>query len=440
MELDLLAGLCSYIDSSPTAWQAVESSRLLLDAAGAKRLDERSPWRLEPGLQYYVIRNGSALVAFRAGLRPPAEEGFAIAGAHSDSPALKIRLGKHLSGRGMDRVAVEPYGSPIVSTWFDRPLGLAGRLVVKEGSADVVRLFCSKGPMAVIPNLAIHLNRELNKGFEYNFQGHLPALFASRGAGVTGADELDNPAFLKLVAHEAGVESDALVAADLFLVEPGPVSAIGDDLINGPRLDNLLGCHAVLEAFLASTPCAHGQFAVLFDSEEIGSRTRMGGDSAFLRDMLGRVAALQGTGTEGFYRALAGSFLVSVDVAQAWHPGWPEKFDEAFAPLLNGGPAIKANANFRYATDAMTEARFRSLCEGAKLPCQTYMSRADIAPGSTIGPLSSALTGIATVDVGSPLLSMHSIRETAGTRDHLPMVQALRAQLDSPPALLPSRD
>ncbi|MEI6387456.1 MAG: M18 family aminopeptidase [Spirochaetota bacterium] len=433
MEHELLARLCSYIDSSPTAWQAVETSRLLLEAAGATRLDERSAWRLEPGLQYYAIRNGSALAAFRVGLRPCAEEGFAIAAAHSDSPALKVRLGKPLSGHGMERVAVELYGSPIVSTWFDRPLGIAGRLVVKKGSGHSSRLFRSAGPLAVIPNLAIHLNRELNKGFEYNAQGHLPALFASRGAGVTGTTELEHPAFLRLIADEAGVGADAIISADLFLVEPGPVASIGDDLINGPRLDNLLGCHAVLKAFLAATPRAHGQFAFLFDSEEIGSRTRMGGDSAFLRDILGRVAVLQGAGTEGFYRALAGSFMVSVDVAQAWHPGWPEKFDEAFAPLLNGGPAIKANANYRYATDATTEARFRSICESHDLPCQTYMSRADIAPGSTIGPMSSALTGIATVDVGSPLLSMHSIRETAGTRDHSLMAQALQGHLDSSP-------
>jgi aspartyl aminopeptidase len=173
--------------------------------------------------------------------------------------------------------------------------------------------------------------------------------------------------------------------------------------------------------------------AAFFDSEEIGSRTRMGADSSFLRDSLARVATLQGASREGFHRALASSFSVSVDVSQAWHPGWPEKFDEGFAPLLNGGPAVKANANFRYATDAETEVRFRRYCEEAGVPCQKFMTRADMTPGSTIGPMSAALSGIATVDVGSPLLSMHSLRETAGTRDHAMMTAALARHFAASP-------
>ncbi|HUX37886.1 MAG TPA: M18 family aminopeptidase [Rectinemataceae bacterium] len=447
--------LRDFIDASPTAWQAVDSIAARLSAAGGTRLDEREPWKLEPGLLYWVERSGSGLIAFKPGLRSPAEEGFAVAGAHTDSPGLKLRLEKRLGARGMERCAIEVYGSPILSTWLDRPLAVAGRLVLKGEGGLSTRLVSIDRPVGIVPNLAIHLNRDVNKGYEYNAQTQLPVLIASdpgRGGGgvavlpgasgkasgeaidgLAGAGSRDPESFgdesasaiVKILGSELDVEPTSIVSADLFFVDAQKTSLIGSDLINGYRLDNLLGCHAVLEALVGSKNAAHGQVAAFFDSEEIGSRTRMGADSSFLRDILARITSLSGSTTEGFHRALASSFSVSVDVAQAWHPGWPEKFDETFSPLLNGGPAVKVNANHRYATDALSEARFRGFCETAGVPCQKFQTRADMSPGSTIGPISAALSGMATVDVGSPLLSMHSLRETAGTRDQAMMTAAL---------------
>jgi Aspartyl aminopeptidase len=434
----------SFVEASPTAFHAVESMSRILELSGARRLVERDEWRLEPGAAYFVERSGSALIAFRTGTRPPQEAGFALAGAHTDSPALKARLEKPLSGKGMERVAVEIYGGPIVSSWLDRPLGLAGRVSLKTETGGIEsRLVRITRPVGVVPDLAIHLNKEVNKGFEYNAQGQLPVLVAALGDGALASSGASGSAVERpvswaqgLVAGELGAAPEAILGTDLFFFDAqGPV-VFGpeSELVNGHRLDDLLGCHAVLEAFLGSPSGPHGQIAFFMDDEEVGSRTARGADSAFLRDTLGRICCLSGCGTQDFYRALASSFCVSVDVAQGFHPSYPDKYDDFFAPLLNGGPAVKANASFRYATDAETEARFRLLCAEAGVPCQKLMSRADMAPGSTIGPMSSALTGIPTVDVGEPLLSMHAMRETAGVRDHAAMVAALGALYSSGPA------
>jgi aspartyl aminopeptidase len=432
-----LKRLCDFLDASPTAFHAVDSMAAALLSQGAIRLDERSAWRLEPGAMYFVERGLSSLVAFRPGFRSPAETGFAIAGAHTDSPALKARIEKRLSSKGAERVAVEVYGVPILSTWLDRPLSLAGRLTVRVGSGQESRvesrLVNLARPLGVVPNLAIHLNREVNKGFEYNAQGHLPVLVSAIGmegdsAAAAEGQESTGPSWaLRLAAGEIGVEPSEILGADLFFVDAQKACLMGEreELVNGHRLDDLSGCHAILEAFLDSAPAAHGQVACFVDNEEIGSKTRQGADSSLLRDLLGRICSLSVSGPQDFYRALASSFLVSVDVAQAWHPSYAEKYDEHYSPLLNGGPAVKSSANYKYATDAATEARFRLLCEGAGVSCQKYMTRADMVPGTTIGTMSSALTGVSTVDVGAPLLSMHSIRETMGARDHESMIAVL---------------
>jgi aspartyl aminopeptidase len=444
MNDSLIKRLCDFVDASPTAYHAVDAMAATLAARGARRLSERGAWNLEPGSLYFVERSGSALIAFRPGLAQPAEAGFALAGAHTDSPALKARLEKSLSGKGMERVAVEVYGGAILSSWMDRPLGLAGRVVVRGASgAPESRLVNLARPVGVVPNLAIHLNRDINKGFEYNAQNHLPVLVAAEGevASETGA-AASTPWALALIGRELGVAPDSILGADLFFVDAQRLCLFGaaDELVNGPRLDDLVGCHAVLEAFLDASPCAHGQIACFLDNEEVGSRTVQGADSSFLRDVLGRICALSGCGTQDFYRALASSFCVSVDVAQAFNPSYSEKYDDRYSPILNGGPALKANANYRYATDAESEARFRILCAGVGVTCQKYMSRADIAPGTTIGPLGSSLTGIRTVDVGAPLLSMHAIRETVGARDHEAMVAALGALFRHGPAVGGSGD
>ena len=341
----------------------------------------------------------------------------------------------------MARAAVEIYGGPIVSTWLDRPLSLAGRVALRGAAGVENRMVNFARPVGIIPNLAIHLNRDVNKGFEYNVQNHLPVLLSSKGEealAVSPATQASGPAptaIARLVADELGVDAADILGADLYFVEAQKTSVFGSEgeLVNGYRLDDLTGCHAILEAFLQSAPSPHGQVACFLDHEEIGSRSIQGADSSFIRDLLGRIAALQGTTTEGFYRALASSFSVSVDVAQALHPSYQEKYDERFAPLLNGGPAVKVNANMKYATDAESEGRFRLYCAAASVPYQKFMSRADMAPGSTIGPLSASLTGIRTVDIGAPLLSMHSIRETVGSRDHEAMVSVLARHFATKP-------
>ncbi len=448
--------LCDFIDASPTAFHATDSIATDLESRGARFLDERSDWKLEPGALYFTRRAGSSLIAFRPGLEPPAAAGFAVAGAHTDSPGLKARLGKSLSGKGLERVPVEVYGNPIISTWMDRPLSLAGRVVLRSPGSSAAsyagtvnrtetRLVKLARPIGVIPNLAIHLNREINKGFEYNAQGQLPVLVAALPTiGLTPSETdgvkaggSETSWLHRLISRELGVDPGAILGADLFFVDAQKVCLMGteEELVNGYRLDDLLGCHAVLEGFLASEAGSHTQVACFLDNEEVGSRTAQGADSAFLRDVLSRINALSvspsfsytlsESETENFYRALASSFNISVDVAQAFHPSYAEKFDEGFVPVLNGGPAIKANANFKYATDAASEAAFRLLCEESGVTYQKFMSRADMVPGSTIGPMSASLTGILTVDIGHPLLSMHSARETAGVRDHEGMVAVL---------------
>jgi Aspartyl aminopeptidase len=416
-----------FVAASPTAFHAADSIEAQLVAAGAQRLDERGAWKLEPGRAYFVSRSGSALIAFRTGTKNPQDAGFMVAGAHTDSPALKARLEKSLSGKGMERVAVEVYGGPIVSSWLDRPLSLAGRVALRGRTGRVEsRLVNFDRAVGVVPDLAIHLNRDMNKGFEYNAQTQLPVLVAANGAlGETRT--ADRAWALGLVADELSVDLDSVLGADLFFVDAQRPILFGaeSELMNGPRLDDLLGCHAILEAFLGAKAGEAGQVAAFMDNEEVGSRTAQGADSSFLRDILARITSLSGCDEQGIYRALASSFCVSVDVAQAFHPSYAEKFDDFYAPLLNGGPAVKANANFRYATDAQTEGRFRLLCEAAGAPCQKFQSRADVAPGSTIGTMNAALTGMPTVDVGAPLLSMHAIRETAGVRDHELMIAAL---------------
>jgi aspartyl aminopeptidase len=425
--------LCEFIDASPTPYHAIDSAAAMLAAYGATRLDERDPWRLEAGKSYYVLRDGASLVAFRTGRKPPSEAGFVISGAHADAPGLKARIGKTVVARGFERVAVEQYGGPIHATWLDRPLSLAGRVVIKVNGTMAARLVNLARPIAVIPNLAIHFNRDMNKGVEYPMQSAMLPVVAASGVAAPArgtAASVDGPTWLeRVVADELGVHPADIVSAELSFVDAAPSIVFGndDELISAPRIDNLEGCHAVLSAFASAQATDHGQFAVLFDNEEIGSESLRGANSSFLRGLLERVCALTDeSGTEAVHRALARSFSVSVDGAQGWHPSYADKFDEDFAPVLNGGPAIKSNANLRYATDAMTEARFRGYCETAGVPCQRFRMRADLSPGTTIGPISSALLGVRTVDVGVPMLAMHSIRETGGSQDHDSMIAALK--------------
>jgi aspartyl aminopeptidase len=430
--------LMDFIDASPTPFQAVDNLISMLGAMGAQALDERQVWQLEPGAVYYVSRGGSSLIAFRMGLKAPAEAGFLLAGAHTDSPALKIRPEKELQSRGYMRLALESYGAPILSGWLDRPLGLAGNIAVRENDSVLLRFYISHEPFAVIPNLAIHLNRDINKGFEYNLHQHMPALFGlvcpkkDEGAaaqtvpeglaGTAGTSEI-----LARVAAELGVEPAAIVSADLRLFDIEASRLIDGSLINAPRLDDLAGCAAVMEAFTGVEAQAATQVACFFDAEEIGSMTPGGAQSSYLRDILARITLASRNSGQDFYRALSYSSCVSVDASQAWHPGYPDKFDEFYTPVLGKGIAVKSNANMNYATDFTSLQIAETAAAKAKVNIQHYMARADIQPGKTIGPITASRTGISTVDVGHPLLAMHAIRETIAASDHLDMIGFLRA-------------
>ncbi|HAE23440.1 MAG TPA: M18 family aminopeptidase [Spirochaetaceae bacterium] len=429
--------LCDFIDASPSAFHAVRSGVAMLEAIGAQRLDERERWTLKAGGCYYLIRDDASLVALRVGGRSPADAGFALAAAHADAPALRVRYEKAVVARGLERAAVEAYGGPIHATWLDRPLNMAGRALVKGKDAKPeLRLVNLKRPVAVIPNLAIHFNREMNKGIEYPMNSALLPLVAC-APDATGASVVGAPSYawaLRVCAKELGVEPQDILSAELSFVDAAPSLVWGEDgeFISAPRIDNLEGCHSVLSAFCVAGAREHSQLAVLFDNEEIGSGTPRGADSAFLRDVLARIiAARGGQGAEDEQRALARSFCISVDGAQGWHPSYADRFDEDYAPVLNKGPAVKANANQRYATDAVSEAAFKSWCAMAGVPSQRFRMRADLAPGSTIGPVNAALLGVRTVDVGVPMLAMHSVRECSGSYDHDYMIRALKAFYDS---------
>lgn len=436
--------LCDFIDASPTPYHAIDSAIAMLNAIGAVRLDERDAWNLEQGRSYYVTRDGASLIAFRTGKTEPSRGGFAFLGAHADAPSLRARIDKCVSARGFDRVPVEAYGGPIHSTWLDRPLSLAGRVIIKTNDGGIQRRLVNfSRPVAIIPNLAIHFNRDMNKGVEYSMNANLLPLVAVHSAvpeSTTSSDHAVKHSWIRrAVAAELSLEPVSILSAELSFVDAFPSIVIGSDseLISAPRIDNLEGCHSILTAFCSAANSDHGQVAALFDNEEIGSGTPRGADSSFLRDIVERIVALSdGSGPEATQRALALSFSISVDGAQAWHPSYADKYDEDFAPLLNAGPAIKSNANVRYATDAVGEAAFKAMCDDAGLPCQSFRMRADLSPGTTIGPISSALLGVRTVDVGVPMLAMHSVRETAGSYDHDHMIGALRAFYAAGPGIV----
>jgi len=425
--------LVDFVDASPTPFHAVENITNMLRAEGAISLDEREIWRLEPGAVYYVSRGGSALIAFRLGLKPVSEGGLLLTGAHTDSPALRIRGEKTLSSNGYRRVALESYGSLILSGWLDKPLGVAGNVLLRENNEIISRYYLSDEPIAVIPNLAIHLNREINKGFEYNLHQQMPALFglsrSKKNTAIEAAKPLPSQSseFIERIASDMDISPDAIISTDLRFFDMQTSTIIDNSLINAPRLDDLAGCAAIIEAFLEAEAQAATQVACFFDAEEIGSMTPGGAQSAYLRDILARISLAYQNSGQDLYRALARSACISVDASQALHPGYPEKFDEFYSPILGNGIAIKANANMNYATDIFSMKIAEEVAAKAKIPLQRYMARADIQPGKTIGPITASRTGIPTLDVGHPLLAMHAIRETISVSDHLAMIAFLQA-------------
>ena len=417
--------LLRFLDASPTPFHAARSASELLSAVGFTPLDEREPWALTPGGRYYVTRNESSLVAFVLGSRPAAEAGLVMVGAHTDSPCLRLKPQPELHRNGYWQLGVEVYGGVLLNPWFDRDLGIAGRITLRwpDGRLEN-RLVDLREAVAVVPSLAIHLDREANEKRSINKQTYLPCVI---GQGASAFD-LRAALLARLAEVEPGLAEARILDHELSLFDLQAASCVGwsGEFIASARLDNLLSCHAAVQALIAS----HGprnRLIVLNDHEEVGSGSSAGARGTFLRAVLERIC---GTG-EPFARAMAHSILVSTDNAHGIHPNFPDKHDGNHGPLLNGGPVLKVNHNQSYATNSETAAWLRAACERAGVPLQAFVSRGDMGCGSTIGPITAAMLGVRTVDVGLPTFAMHSIRELAGRDDAHALHRALLACLES---------
>ena len=417
--MDTVQKLFRFLDESPTCYHAAANAKAALTAAGAVELRESEQWKLEKGTLYVVERGDSALVAFRVPEGP--FHGFLMAAAHSDSPTFKVRETAEAASAGNTlRLSVEPYGGGVWRGWLDRPLSVAGRVVIRQGDRLVSRLVNIDRDLLVIPGVAIHMDRSVNKGAELNpAVDLLPLLGCGKEPG----------AFRKLIAEAAGVREEHLLSTELFLYPRTKAvqTGLNGEFIVSPRLDDLQCVFGCLEGFLAAKPGGSLPMLAVFNNEEVGSNTRQGADSTFLTDVLERIAHGCGLDSEGWKAAVANSFMVSADNAHAIHPAHPEYADKGEFPVLGGGIVIKYNANQRYTTDAVSGAVFQAICQEAGVPVQRYSNRADLPGGSTLGNISTAHLSVPTVDIGLPQLAMHSVCETAGAADTDHLVKAMTA-------------
>ena len=421
----LAQDLLDFIDASPSPWHAVVTCETRLQAAGFSRLDELDRWSLQAGGRHYVVRGGSSIIAFIVGQQPAAETGLRLIGAHTDSPGLRLKPKPAEDAQGMVRLGVEVYGGPILATFADRDLSLAGRVNVRTANGFATRLVRFAEPLLRLPNLAIHMNREVNEsGLKFNKQTELPLLL-----GVSDNDIKADARFRQPIADLLGVEASDLLTWELnaYDTQNGAFWGVDREFLANSQLDNLASCHAALSALLATDKPAATCLCAFFDHEEVGSESAAGAGGSFVSDVIHRLAASAGLDGEDQRRMLARSFFISADMAHAWHPNFPAAYEPCHKVTVNAGPVIKSNANQRYSTDAGTAARFMALCEKAGVPCQQYAHRTDLGCGSTIGPIVASRLGIPSVDVGSPMWAMHSIRESAGVLDHAYMTAALTA-------------
>ena len=423
---DINAGLMHFIQASPTPYHAVANITAALDQAGFTRLQEGVAWKLVKGGSYYTTRGGSSVVAFRTGNGDIAATGFHMVGAHTDSPCLKVKPQPEIVNQQYLQLGVEVYGGALLNPWFDRDLSLAGRVDYQDSQGNLASCLINiEKPIAVIPSLAIHLDREANDKRAINAQTYLPAILA-RDPG-----EFNLKSWLQAYLHNTlGIKDVTKVLAfDLRFHDVQPPAAIGlnGEFIASARLDNLLSCYIGLRSLLASS-ASQGSLLVCTDHEEVGSVSASGAKSPFLEAVVERVAdALVGTGTEGKRRLLDNSLFCSVDNAHGIHPNFADKYDEKHGPILNQGPVIKINGNQRYATSSETSAFFTRLCEQAGVPVQVFVVRSDMGCGSTIGPIVAGELGVKTLDIGVPTFAMHSIRELAGSEDAASLATALTA-------------
>lgn len=420
----LAADLASFLDAAKTPYHAVRELSRRLTEAGFRCFHERDVWQIEPSTRGFVVRAGGSILAFEMGTRPLADAGFVLIGAHSDSPNLRLKPVPDLISAGYRQLSVEVYGGVLLSTWLDRDLSIAGRLVFADGSAELIDL---ERAVCRIPNLAIHLNRDVNSvGLVLNAQTHL--------LPVLGL-ESSNGGFAELLREglqgtaSSGARPEEVLGFDLCLYDTQRAAFAGsqNEFLHASRLDNLASCHAALCALLSAAPgAAATRVIAIYDHEEVGSQSASGARSSFLLDLLGRLTAGD---RNALPRALSRSLLVSADMAHAVHPNYVDKHDKQHRPLLGAGPVIKVNVNQSYASDGPGVAEWNRACRALEVVPQYFSSRNDSPCGSTIGPISAARLGLRTIDVGNPMLSMHSCREMAAVADVAPMIAVLNRML-----------
>lgn len=425
-------GLLRFIEECPSKYHVIDRLVKDYEKQGFLCLEENADWDLKWGRNYVVTRNGAALIAFRLPKKKEKVKGFHMAAAHCDSPTFQVKEKPERSAERYVVLNTERYGGMIYSTWMDRPLSLAGRVAVKDEKTGEItaKLVDVDRDLLVIPNLAIHMNRELNKGMEYNPQVDLQPLFccAVGGKGDEGSKRDDQTRLSSLIAESIGRKPQDILGQDLFLYvrDHGRFLGAREEMILSPRLDDLQCVYALSQAHAQVKTGDYITVCAVFDNEEVGSGSVQGADSTFLEDVLLRMGeALQiPLGTQRAW--ISSGLMISADNAHAVHPNHPEKADPTNRPYLNGGIVIKFNSSQKYTTDGMTAARFREICEKAGVPCQTYVNRSDVAGGSTLGNISTAHVSIPSVDIGLPQLAMHSAVETGGTMDTWYAVLAMR--------------
>ena len=426
--------LIDFLKESPVNFLAVQATAKRLEEAGYKRIDAAAALgEVKAGDKVYVTKNDSSIYAFHIGSKPMAEAGFRLICAHCDSPTFRIKPNAEMTCQGgIVKLNTEVYGGPIMSTWFDRPLSLAGRVIVrgKDSLHPDTRLLHVKRPLLVISNLAIHFNRQVNDGVKLSKQKDMLPLL-----GIVNSELECGNLLMNAITEELGVEADSILDFDLYLYDVTPAMTVGvhNEFISAGRLDDLSMVHAGLEALLQEEltikkeerriPAVTNILAI-FDNEETGSQTKQGAGSPFLASMIQRLIMAQGGTMDDFYRAVENAFMISADNAHAWHPNYSEKYDPTNHPVLGGGPVIKFNAAQKYASDAVSAAVFAEVCREAGVPCQRFVNHSDVAGGSTLGNILASSLPLRGVDMGNPILGMHSVRETGSVDDHLFCIKA----------------
>lgn len=415
--------LLSFLDASPVNFLAVKNIADMLEAGGFRRLNPALPiGMVNAGDRFFVTKNDSSIFAFRIGAKPLADVGFHMICAHADSPTFRIKPNAEmLCEGGLVKLNTEVYGGPIMSTWFDRPLTLAGRVIVRGENVmqPETMLLHIKRPLLQISNLAIHFNRQVNDGVKLSKQKDVLPLLGQITSQLEAGNLLMN-VIVEELNKQRPIQQEDILDFDLYLADTTPACTFGahNEFISAGRLDDLSMCFAGLEAMLAAHDTDTTQVLAIFDNEETGSQTKQGAGSPFLSYMLKRIALAQSHTEEAYYQAVERAFMISADNAHAWHPNYAEKYDPTNHPMLGGGPVIKFNAAQKYASDAASAAVFAGLCAKAGVPCQRFVNHSDVAGGSTLGNILASSIPLRGVDMGNAILAMHSCRETGSVRDH----------------------